>query len=265
MSFMEPSGVRELSKYEMYNRINCDPMLLDFRSAAEFAAGHIVNCERIDLDKCDQDLNAIVRRHIASQKKNNDYCIILISSPDWDAQCNRILLALSTCEPFIHYRRCHCIAETLQFAPFLSSEEPDVGVPSLIECLLPAHVFLSGIFHASKFWADQLHFGCVINVTREAARLADITTRVPIDDSPHCDITPVLEKTRPIIAACIRDNVPVLIHCHQGVSRSGSVVVDYVASVFTLSADEALRREQQSRRVVNPNPGFMAKLRELYP
>jgi hypothetical protein len=265
MSFIEASSVRELSWSQMYNKVNSDPMLLDFRSETDFAAGHFANCERVELKRSDQTLNTSVNEQIESMKDNNNHCIILVSLPDWDAHCNRILAALALSARFINYHRCHCVSETFSFAPFLASEELAVGVPSLVECLLPARVFLSGIFHASKFMASDLHFGRVINVTSEAPRLVDITTSFPIVDSSDVDIVPVLEKTRPIIASCVDGNVPLLVHCHQGVSRSASVVVDFVASKFNISADEAIARVKQSRKIIEPNPGFLTKLRELHP
>ena len=113
--------------------------------------------------------------------------------------------------------------------------------------------------------ADQLHFGRVINITPDVPRLVDITTSFPIVDSPNVDINPVLEKTRSIIAACVRDNVPVLVHCHAGVSRSASAVIDYVASSLQISAHEAMARVKQSRKIVDPNPGFLAQLEKLHP
>jgi hypothetical protein len=269
MSFIEASSVHELSWSQMYNRVNSDPMLLDFRSETDFAAGHFANCERIDLKQSDQELNTNVNEQIETMKDNNNHCIILLSLPDWDAHCNRILAALSLSSKFINYHRCHCISETFSFAPFLTSEELVVGVPSLVECLLPARVFLSGIFHASEFMSSHLHFGHVINVTSETPRLVNTHTRVttsfPIVDSSDTDIAPVLEKTRPIIRSCVDGNVPILVHCHQGVSRSASVVVDFVASKFNISADEAIARVKQSRKIIEPNPGFLVKLRQLHP
>jgi hypothetical protein len=265
MSFIEPSSVHELSWSQMYNRVNCDPMILDFRSAAEFSAGHFANCARIDLEKSDEELNAFVVEQIDSMKDSNNHCILLIGQSEWSAYSHRVLAALSSSERFKHYHRCHCISETFSFAPFLASEEMAIGVPSLIECLLPARVFLSGIFHASSFMAQHLNLGRVINVTPDVPRLIDITTSFPIVDSSNVDIAPVLEKTRPIIAACVRDNVPILVHCHAGVSRSASVVIDYVASAFQISAYEAMGRVKQSRKIVNPNEGFLATLNERHP
>jgi protein-tyrosine phosphatase len=53
----------------------------------------------------------------------------------------------------------------------------------------------------------------------------------------------------------VRDNFPVLLHCHQGVSRSASVVIDYVASAKQVSADSAMDLVRCSRSIVRPNAG----------
>jgi protein-tyrosine phosphatase len=139
------------------------------------------------------------------------------------------------------------------------------GVPSLIECLLPARVFLSGITFADAAIASQLRLSRIINVTPQAPACPDITACFPVEDSDAADIGPVLEQTRPIISACAQGDLPILVHCHQGVSRSASVVIDYVASVKQISADEAMERIRCSRSIVQPNEAFMAQLRRMHP
>lgn len=52
----------------------------------------------------------------------------------------------------------------------------------------------------------------------------------------------------------------VLIHCHQGVSRSASVVIAFVMEEMDLEYDTALRYVRGSRPKVNPNKGFVAQL-----
>ena len=98
-----------------------------------------------------------------------------------------------------------------------------------------------------------MNLGRIVNLTPQAPRCPDLTTSFPIEDSDDVEIAPVLEKTRPIIASCVRDNVPVLLHCHQGVSRSASVVIDYVASAKQVSADSAMDLVRCSRSIVRPN------------
>ena len=214
----------------------------------------------------DDELGAAVHEQIMQKYQSLDKrnCIVLSSQADWEAHEARILQALASSPRFKRYYRCHCFSETLSFAPFLASEPQLVGVPSLIECLLPARVFLSGISLVTPAVASQLNLGRIVNVTPQAPRCPDLTTSFPIEDSDDVEIAPVLEKTRLIIASCVRDNVPVLLHCHQGVSRSASVVIDYVASAKQVSADSGMNVVRCSRSIVRPNAAFMAQLQRLH-
>ena len=53
----------------------------------------------------------------------------------------------------------------------------------------------------------------------------------------------------------------VLVHCLQGVSRSGAVVVAYTMRALGLDYDAALGVVRQYRPAVSPNPGFADQLR----
>ena len=263
---IDPAAVQELTWSQMYNRFNCNPMILDLRPASEFLEGHLQYCPRIGVSADDEALAAVMDEQITQKYEsvNKKHCILLASQADWAAHQARILKALASSPRFKCYYRCHCFSETLSFAPFLASEPKLVGVPSLIECLLPARVFLSGIVYASPAFVSHLNWGRIVNVTPEMPRSPDITTSFPIEDSDDVDIAPVLEKTRAIIASCVRDNVPMLVHCHQGVSRSASVVVDYVASSKQISADSAINLVRCSRGNIRPNAAFTAQLQRMH-
>ncbi|KAK7935052.1 protein-tyrosine phosphatase-like protein [Apiospora marii] len=53
----------------------------------------------------------------------------------------------------------------------------------------------------------------------------------------------------------------VLVHCLQGVSRSGAVVVAYTMRALGLDYDAALDVVRRNRPAVSPNPGFADQLR----
>jgi hypothetical protein len=55
---------------------------------------------------------------------------------------------------------------------------------------------------------------------------------------------------------------PVFVHCRNGVSRSGMVVVAYVMFKNGWTRDEALTFVRSRRSVVRPNPAFMPLLLE---
>jgi protein-tyrosine phosphatase len=48
----------------------------------------------------------------------------------------------------------------------------------------------------------------------------------------------------------------VLVHCAQGMSRSGCLCIGYLMWRERLSRDTALAHVQQARPVVDPNEGF---------
>ena len=54
----------------------------------------------------------------------------------------------------------------------------------------------------------------------------------------------------------------VFVHCRNGVSRSGMVVVAYLMAHHGWSLDEALTFVRSRRAIVRPNPAFMRLLKE---
>jgi hypothetical protein len=62
--------------------------------------------------------------------------------------------------------------------------------------------------------------------------------------------------------AQISTQTRVLVNCAQGISRSGTVAVAYVMAAKGLSVDEGLRFVQACRASIQPNAGFIAKLRQ---
>lgn len=55
----------------------------------------------------------------------------------------------------------------------------------------------------------------------------------------------------------------VLVHCAQGMSRSGTICIGYLMWRERLSRETALAHVQQARPVVDPNEGFDLQLREF--
>ncbi|KAL2844772.1 protein-tyrosine phosphatase-like protein [Aspergillus pseudoustus] len=66
---------------------------------------------------------------------------------------------------------------------------------------------------------------------------------------------------------CRTDNPPaqtrgrVLVHCNQGISRSGSVIVAYIMRYLLLPYAAALTTARESRSLIMPNIGFEYQLR----
>ena len=53
----------------------------------------------------------------------------------------------------------------------------------------------------------------------------------------------------------------VLVHCIQGISRSGSIIVAYLMRSLAISYDDALRVARKYRPSIAPNSGFAEQLR----
>jgi protein-tyrosine phosphatase len=52
----------------------------------------------------------------------------------------------------------------------------------------------------------------------------------------------------------------VLVHCHQGISRSATLVIAYIAWKDDLSIADALAYVKDKRRIIQPNAGFLKQL-----
>lgn len=55
----------------------------------------------------------------------------------------------------------------------------------------------------------------------------------------------------------------VVVNCAQGKSRSGAMATAFLMAAHDLGVDEALRRVREHRPLVQPNKGFLARLREV--
>lgn len=66
-----------------------------------------------------------------------------------------------------------------------------------------------------------------------------------------------------LLSAVLAPAGSVLVHCAQGMSRSGCICIGYLMWRERLSRETALAHVQQARPVVDPNEGFDLQLREF--
>ena len=87
-----------------------------------------------------------------------------------------------------------------------------------------------------------------------------------IDDTPSsCLKDGVLTGLADAIVAWLSDGGNVYLHCHEGVSRASYIDIAVHCRALGISADEALARIKERRPIADPNPGFLAQLRRLWP
>ncbi|KJF60237.1 uncharacterized protein CIMG_00963 [Coccidioides immitis RS] len=96
------------------------------------------------------------------------------------------------------------------------------------------------------------------------------TMHLDIDDHPMQDILCYLKQACDWIHAALEEKpdgtdpqkpVGVLVHCVQGISRSGAIVVAYLMRYHSLSYSDALSVARKHRPLIAPNPGFEQQLR----
>ncbi|KAG6810854.1 hypothetical protein H0H92_010069 [Tricholoma furcatifolium] len=87
---------------------------------------------------------------------------------------------------------------------------------------------------------------------------------VRIEDSPFVELAAHLPMTTQWIRDAYLSNpdARILVHCHEGISRSVSVVAAFLIATYGWTVPEALQYIKQKRRVADPNFGFIAQLGE---
>lgn len=96
---------------------------------------------------------------------------------------------------------------------------------------------------------------------------------VDIEDDPLTDLLSLLDEICTWIDAGLTPSLQssdveqstnspnVLVHCRQGISRSGSVVVAQIMRQTKVDYDTALARARTYRDIITPNEGFESQLR----
>jgi atypical dual specificity phosphatase len=130
----------------------------------------------------------------------------------------------------------------------------------------PVHLSKYGITHILSTLSDKVKVpsGSVMK------RKIDITHKqIHIDDLPFAELIGFFPETTSFISEALapssldaeKDN-KVLVHCHEGISRSTSVVSAYLMQKYGMSPQEALAYVKSKRRVADPNLGFVQQLNE---
>merc|ERR1711957_254534 len=111
---------------------------------------------------------------------------------------------------------------------------------------------------------------CIMNLTEDLAAPpaealgTDIRwERLPLQDVEDQDLSAAFRVGLEMIDKVIETGGRVLVHCHEGKSRSVSMCVAYLIVRERLNLKEALAFVKCRRRESNPNAGFMKQLLAL--
>lgn len=82
-------------------------------------------------------------------------------------------------------------------------------------------------------------------------------------DRSKYNISQHFNETYNFIENSINNNQAILVHCAQGISRSGTIVIVYLMKKYNKTYEEALKQVQKKRSIVEPNKGFEKQLKEF--
>lgn len=85
---------------------------------------------------------------------------------------------------------------------------------------------------------------------------------IKASDSVTEDLKRFFPECVDFIHECRCGGGSVYVHCAAGISRSSTMVIAYLMTVSTLTAEEALCVVRYCRKIANPNYGFMKQLKE---
>lgn len=83
-----------------------------------------------------------------------------------------------------------------------------------------------------------------------------------IADKTSANITILLDEITALMHEKLKAGQKVYVHCHQGVSRSTTVVIAYLMKYLHMSFDEAYDLVIDKRSIADPNRGFIQQLKE---
>ncbi len=91
-----------------------------------------------------------------------------------------------------------------------------------------------------------------------------------LEDTPNANINKFFDHSSNIIDDYIKNNRNVLVHCYAGISRSATIIMNYLLKDYYIfndiydSPEFSLRHIlnfcRGRRRIINPNVGFMQQL-----
>lgn len=150
------------------------------------------------------------------------------------------------------------LADTDRLRPFDTANQVD------------ENVFIGGYLAAND--PDLIRRACITRIVKMFSddpsypggyhRHRDVQYAVfPTLDSPDYDIRGEAVDALQFIKEGIDANERILVHCHAGISRSSTIVLLHLMFHRGFDLDGALEHLKTVRPVVNPNEGFMRRLR----
>ena len=88
--------------------------------------------------------------------------------------------------------------------------------------------------------------------------------QIPVYDLPGAPIESYFDITEKFIKTSLRRNHRVLVHCHMGMSRSSTIVANFLMKFMDWTPSMTIAFIKKRRPIVDPNRGFRRKLNIEY-
>jgi hypothetical protein len=146
----------------------------------------------------------------------------------------------------------------------------DVAIMTRPYSLSPTPLFVGPVTSADCFhYMRHVGITCVLNCAKDlleptpAARGKIAWHRLELADLEDQDLGSELERGLRIVDEVVASGGKVLVHCHEGKSRSVSLCLSYMMTREKRSLSEALALVKSRRREIRPNAGFWKQLMDL--
>lgn len=157
----------------------------------------------------------------------------------------------------------------LQFGFVLvQGNETSPKIPSVdLPCEIESRLYLGGQYTAqNKELLDNLGIKAIVNCCIEMKNIHQSSFsyhRTDLEDTMTQNIMPAINPTLSFIRDHVWKGNKVLVHCAQGQSRSGSMIVAWIMLTHGFTLDKAMDWVREKKGDVQPNPNFMNQLREF--
>lgn len=132
---------------------------------------------------------------------------------------------------------------------------------------LPGKLYISSRYILNNY--KEYNIGHLITLFEFGTVIKDIKHDIYniIDnslDSSVAGLKETLPKITQDIYSSLTSGVNVCVHCKAGISRSSSVILDYLLTYHFKNFDDAYKYLLACRPIIEPNPGFMKLLKDKY-
>ncbi len=130
------------------------------------------------------------------------------------------------------------------------------------------HLYLGSMIEAYDInWLNRNNIKNIVNCSIETPSYYGNRfnyLNLKLYDHPSQSIRHVLDLTYNFIDRSIEKGENVFVHCVAGISRSTTIILNYIMRKYGMKYNDALTFVRNKRNIVNPNQGFRDQLAKIY-